>query len=123
MYKKIEATEIEGGLRLLPDEEIELAFQFDAKNKGIFGQSHRDNDCIYFTNKRLIRLERATYRIAPYKDIIYYRIGQHGGELWNPGVTINLPGESEFSRFELTMEPKYLIDVEYLLARHVFKYC
>ena len=126
MYHKVEATKIMGGLMLLPGEEIELAFRFDAVNKGIFGNAHRDNDFLYFTNKRVIRLERATYRIAPYKDIIYYKVGRHGGGLdWSPlpGVTINLPGESSSSRFELHMEEKYLIDVEYQLAKHVFKDC
>jgi len=121
MYRKMEATEVEGGLRLLPGEEIELAFRFDSGRK-VF-KSLRDDNCLYFTNKRVIRLELATYRIAPYKDIIYYRVGQHGGDLMNPGVTINLPGESATSRFELRMEEKYLIDVEHLLARHVFKDC
>jgi len=127
MYRKMEATEIEGGMKLLPGEEIELAFKFDAVNKGFFSvDKFRDNDCLYFTNKRVIRLERATYRIAPYKDIIYYKVGQHGGGIgWelNPGVTINLPGEASSSRFELHMDEKYLIDVEYQLAKHIFKDC
>ena len=96
----------------MPEEKIEMAFEWgDAWN------------FLYFTNKRLIRLEQATYRIAPYKDIIYYRVGQDAGWFNNPGVTINLPGESWTSRFELTIDPKYLIDVEYILARHMFKYC
>ena len=127
MYRKVEATKIKGGMKLLPGEQIELAFRFDAVNKGLFSTDrHRDNDFLYFTNKRVIRLEMATYRIAPYKDIIYYKVGQHGGGFgwdFNPGVTINLPGESSSSRFELHMDEKYLIDVEYLLARHVFKDC
>jgi len=130
VYYKIEETEIVGGLRLLPDEVVELAFSFHAEATGFFGGTHadhRNDNKLYFTNMRVIRLERATYRIAPYKDIIYYKVGKHGGgfEQWalSPGVTINLPGESSSSRFELPMEEKYLIDVEYLLARHVFKYC
>jgi len=111
-YKKIEATEIEGGLRLLPDEEIELAFEA--------GSSY-----IYFTNKRVITLMLERYQIAPYKDIIYYRIGK--GVMWvlgkhRDGITINLPGESSESKLNLAIDPKYYIDVEYLLARHVLKY-
>jgi len=119
MYKKIEATEIEGGLRLLPDEQIELAFKFEAADN-----KRRENDKLYFTNKRVIRLQGADYQSVPYGNIIYYAVGARGGDLsLSPGVTINLPGESHASRLRLTMDTKYLIDVEYLLARHVFKYC
>jgi len=112
LYRKIEATEVEGGLKLLPDEEIELAFE---QGDGL--------NFLYFTNRRVIILEQATYRVAPYKDIIYYRVGQKAVFDRIPGVTINLPGESWTSRLELTIEEKYLIDVEYVLARHMFKYC
>jgi len=121
VYRKIEATEIEGGLRLLPDEEIELAFTFQAT--GIF-TAHRDKDCLYFTNKRIIRLENATYRSIPYKSIVFYQAGAHGGDGLRPGATLDLFGEDAISsRLFLRLEEKYLIDVEYQLAKHILEDC
>lgn len=109
--KRIEMFQLPVGMRLLPDEQIELAFEYSEK---------RHNKYVIFTNRRLISnahilLNRTTYEILVYQHITRYTFDVKSHKI-SLGVVddtgIDISREFKFSENDL-------LEVEYVLAKNI----
>ena len=110
MLKKTFLTELPAGIRLLPDERIDLAFEREKK---------KNSDYVIFTNKRLITNERAltgatSFMSIPYSAISYYTVNIKDSQLW-----INLLADPSLSSLILKFNEFDILEAEHILAKNI----